>query len=137
MTKPENLELDIVSAFQIKILESRKARGTHRNLATLEAVEYEYPNLGSVMESLRYQSEPLFVGGGTLTLAETLGAQDAYDNDEGTVSLVFEYTVDDETSYFRIDGYYSSWDGVDWNSASLYEVDKVPVEMFTYPRKLT
>lgn len=36
---------------------------------------------------------------------------------------------------FRVDGYYASWDGSNWDGAEPYEVEPVPVVVTQYNRK--
>lgn len=42
---------------------------------------------------------------------------------------------DGSTQYFRVDGYYASWDGENWDDTDLFEVTKEPVQAFRYAKK--
>lgn len=43
------------------------------------------------------------------------------------------FSVDGQ--FFRVDGYYASWDGTNWESASPYEVEAKEVTVIKYERK--
>lgn len=58
-------------------------------------------------------------GFGHLQVIDTTGGEGQGDH----AHIVFKLTEDDFTvRYYKVDGYYSSYDGVDWDGSDLYEV---------------
>lgn len=61
------------------------------------------------------------------------GEEIDYTRDECFV--VFSVTKDGLKSYFRIDGYYSSYNGRDMDLSTFYAVEKIPVQAFEWKPK--
>jgi hypothetical protein len=66
---------------------------------------------------------------GVIETVETRGGEGQGDQYVVVLKLT---TTDDEVQYFRIDGYYSSYDGVDFSYADLYEVRPREKTIITY-----
>lgn len=91
-----------------------------RNIAPDEDTEYGAPNY--VWGEYQWGStKPFVVDGidGTIEVVDTAGGEGQGDH----AHIVFKVvTVDGDEQYFKIDGYYSSYDGTDWDGSDLFEV---------------
>lgn len=73
------------------------------------------------VEALETVDKQVTVDGlGVVSAAKVAG----YDCDGGSVEFVFKVDVGPETRHFRITGYYSSYEGYEWDSNKLTEVEQ-------------
>jgi hypothetical protein len=65
---------------------------------------------------------------GVITRAAKIGGSDSYDSASGDYGYVLRlHNPDGTEAFYKIDGYYSSWDGVEWWDAQLFRVERLPV----------
>lgn len=90
--------------------------------AILEWVESAHDGMWS---SIRYQGEGhVFYGIGGLeyiTIIETVGGNEGDGEYQHVVLKVV--TKDEDLYYFKKEGFYSSWDGSDWDEGELTQVE--------------
>lgn len=71
---------------------------------------------------------------GTVEMVENVGGPGEGETRYFVVSLT-NSSDGEVNNYFRVDGYYASWDGDSWEGAEFYEVEAVPVQKIEYRRK--
>lgn len=104
--------------------------------SSLDAVKDDHGYFDSAMneiEDIFYPVKVAEIPAGRISIKENVGGGEG----EGeTRYMVFKLeNQNGDVQHFRVDGYYASWDGSNWESAELYEVQKVPVQTFEYTRK--
>lgn len=82
---------------------------------------------GEFLDAVESPSEVIFEGLGTVKHVLTEGGEGQGDSYYGIFSI--------GDQFFRMDGYYSSWDGISWDGVSLYEVEPQQVTITEYVKK--
>lgn len=82
---------------------------------------------GEFVDGLSWRNAEITLPAGVATLAQDVGGEDEGSHRHAVIEV--------NGQYFRADGSYTSWDGDDWDYATLYEVEPVNVTVIEYKRK--
>jgi hypothetical protein len=102
----------------------------------VDSPEFEFNEeyYSNVVQYIAYEylptNKPFETELGTVTIVGHLSDP----NDRDNVHVVVKLDNDNGTTYYRADGYYSSWEGSDWGDAEFYEVKPVEVTNTEYRR---
>lgn len=94
-----------------------------------DTTEYLYSALDEFLDAIDWRSAEITLPSGIVKQVEQKGGEG-----EGSEYWVV-FSVNGDT-LFRVEGYYSSWEGTNWDSAELVEVVPVQVLVTQYKPKV-